>query len=337
VLGVNTMFPLISETYIHEELSSLVPHGTEIAWFRHEAGPAPMPVPEPVYEDFDRAIAEFRPDAAMIHWLTTVEASLPLLERHELPFGVRAHSFDFEEDALRRYLGHPMCIGAWTYSSPPYSLDGVHALEPIFSSVETLRPRAARRDKVVSLSAGLPKKDWPLLLDALARIHGADRRVIVGVTIGVEENPAELARACRDLPNAPLLQVNMVRPDVLSMLAETAVAVYTLRDDVRFGMPMSIVDALCAGCSVIVPDRPEAIDFAGPHARPYRTAEDIAAHAHEVLAGGPAIEAEWDANREYGMRRFADPERSRRFYEELRGDLDAWRASRSASPSAVRA
>jgi glycosyltransferase involved in cell wall biosynthesis len=326
ILGVNDMFPLISETYVREELNSLVQFGADIAWYRRAPGPAPMPVPEPVFDDFEQALEIVQPDLAMVHWLTTANVSVPLFERHELPFGVRAHSFDFDRDLLRKLQSHPLCIGAWVYPSAEFTTPGAHSLTPIFASEESLPPPAAIRDKVVSISAGLPKKDWPLLLDAFDQIQMGDRRVIVGVTIDFEDNPSELVRACEQLGNPPLVQLNMVREDVLALLSRTAVSIYTLHPDARFGMPMSIVDALCAGCSVVVPDRPEALEFAGPDARPYRTAEDIARQVHEVLAGGPGVRAEWERNMEYARKRFCDPETPVRFNEELREGLTRVRA-----------
>ena len=336
ILGVNDMFPLISETYIREELGSLVQFGADIAWYRRDPGPAPMPVPEPVFDDFDQAIEVVQPDVAMVHWLTTANVSVPLFVRHQLPFGVRAHSFDFDRELLLKLLAHPLCVGGWTYPAAGFETPGAHTLAPIFASVEFLRPPAPVRDKVVSVSAGLPKKDWPVLLDAFDQIHLGDRRLIIGATIDFEDNPSELVRACEELGNPPLLQMNMIRQDVLALLAQTAVFIYTLRPEARFGMPMSIVDALCAGCSVIVPDRPEAIEFAGPNARPYRTAEDIARHAREVLAGGTGVREEWEQNREHGLRRFCDPTAPARFDAELRQGLERVRARQSADQPAVR-
>jgi glycosyltransferase involved in cell wall biosynthesis len=320
ILGVNDMFPLISETYIREELLSLVGLGADVAWFRHTPGPAPMPVAEPVFDDFDAAIRTVSPDVAIVHWVTTAHLSLPLFERHQLPFGVRGHSFDFDRERLGELLAHPLCIGAWTFPSSEYRVEGAHSLAPIVSP-ELPRPRAVVRDKVVSLSAGLPKKDWPLLLEAFDLIDGADRRLVLGVTIDHEDTATALLRACQGLQNPPLVQVNTVREDVFELLSKTALVIYTLRPDARFGMPMSIADALCAGCSVVVPDRPEALQYAGPDARPYGTAAEIAAHAAQVLAGGEAIEAEWERNRVYGAARFCDPQVARRFDAQLREGL----------------
>ncbi len=176
-----------------------------------------------------------------------------------------------------------------------------------------------RRDVVMSVSAGLPKKDWPTLLTALATLtaEGVDARAIAGFSYGLEHVPSELARLLGTFEHAPLLQLNVPRADVLRVLARTAVLVYTLAPEEPFGVPMSIIEGLCAGTSVVVPDRPGIEAVAGPHARRYRTADDIVGHADEVLAGGPVIEAEQQANRAFGLRTYADPSLRLRFAEEL--------------------
>jgi hypothetical protein len=327
ILGVNDMFPLISETYIRGELISLAQFGADIAWYRSMAVPAPMPVPEPVYDDFDQAIETMQPDLAMVHWVNTAKGHLHLFEQHQLPFGVRAHSVDFDRGELEELARHPLCVGIWTYPVDEFHVDGAHTLTPILVASDFPEDSAGPRDKVVSVSAGLPKKDWPLLLDALDRVYDVDRRLIVGITCGHEDNPTRLAQACNALGNPPLLQVNMVREDVLRLLSRTAVMIYTLVPEAPFGMPMSIADALCAGCSVIVPDRSDAIEYAGPNARPYRTADDIVAQVEEVLRGGPKIAQEWASNRELGLSRFCDPNAPRQFDAELRAGLDRVRGA----------
>ena len=62
ILGVNSMFLLITETYIHDELHSLEQLGAELAWFRQSRVPSPLKVSQPVYEDLEQAVAEVRSD-----------------------------------------------------------------------------------------------------------------------------------------------------------------------------------------------------------------------------------------------------------------------------------
>jgi hypothetical protein len=332
VLGVNAMFPLVTETYIHDELHALEQQGAQLAWFRAQPAPAPMPVSQPVYDDIDEAVREFDPDLLMVYWLDYAAGELERLERIGRPFGVRAHSFDRYPELAERLAAHPLCLGVWTYPRSPFAEMGTHALVPIFSSVDRLPEPAAERDVIASMSAGLPKKDWPLLFDAFGRLSGHDRRIVVGVTLGYEHVPGELAALAAACPDPPLLQINLVREQALALLMRTSVLVYTLLPEVGFAMPMSVVEGLSAGCCVVLPDRPECREFAGPGFRGYRTADDIVRHVLEVRAGGPAIDAEREANRAWAGERFCDPELGRRFHAELLAAMDDMRARAMGFP-----
>jgi glycosyltransferase involved in cell wall biosynthesis len=328
VLGSNAMFPLISETYISDELESLVDNGAQLAYYREAAGVAPMEVPRQVYDDFDLAVAEFRPDVVMMHWAHYAQSQLPRMEAHELPFGVRVHSFDFSEEIIRALMLHPLCAGVWTYPSERYSVEGTQALPPVFTSVRDMPAPAAVREAVVSISAGLPKKDWPLLFDAFGRLSGMARHVVTGVTAGHTHVPGELATRAAEMADPVLVQVNLTRGEALGLLARASVLVYSLVPEQAFGMPMSVVEGLCAGCCVILPDRPECRDYAGPGFRGYRTADDIVRHVEQVRRGGPEIEAERAANMAYGRERFCDPQLGADFFAQLRRGTDQVRYGR---------
>jgi glycosyltransferase involved in cell wall biosynthesis len=318
VLGYNWMYPFITETYIGDELRALVPHGAEIAWYRAEPATSPMAVPEPLYEDLALAMAEFRPDVLVLHWAGYAESQLPVLERHGVPFAVRMHGFDLHPDVVARLQAHPLCIGVWTYPARDFDQLGDHALPPIFTNVDALPEPAAERDLLLSVSAGLPKKDFPTLVEAFGELRGVERRIVMGITKGFAELPGQVAESCEALgADPPLVQVNLTRDQVHALQARTSVLVYTLLPEIQFGMPMSIVEALCSGCCVVLPDRPECRDYAGPGFRGYRTAGDIVRHCREVLAGGPEIDAEREANRAYARERFCDPELGRRFHAQL--------------------
>jgi glycosyltransferase involved in cell wall biosynthesis len=333
VLAYNAMFPQMSETYIEDELEALAEHGADLAFVRAAIPPSEPPVDRPVYMGLPAALREYEPDLLFLHWLTWADQQLEAIEATGLPFAVRVHSFDFDVDVAERVASSPSCIGMWAYPHHAAKIRGARALPPLFTSVNRLLPPAATRDLVLSVSAGLPKKDWGLLLDALARVEGAEPVIIMATTIEQERLPAEITSMAQRYPNPPAVRVDVPRGEVFQALARAAVLVYTLEPGRHFGNPMSVVEAMCAGTSVILPDRPEARRFAGPSARFYATADDIVGHVKDILAGGPAIEAEQATNRSFGMRSFADPALRQRFYSEVVESLDAWRASAPSRPS----
>ena len=333
VLGFNEMFPLISEVYVSDELQALALSGAELAWYRDSPSISPIPMPQALYTDLDLAIAEFEPELLFVHWATFAARALPRIEATGLPWALRVHSFDFDPPAIRALMEHPNCIGAWVYPTHAAQLPGALALPPLFTSAPDASPPVAGRDVVMSASAGLPKKDWDLLLDALGRLPGVDRRLIIAISNGFEGIPSELAQRLVGEVHPPLLQVNMQREAVIQLMCRAAALIYTLVPGKAVAMPMSIVEGLCCGSSVILPDAPGAREVAGPHARCYRTAEDIAAHVREVLAGGPAIEVERRENMRFGREHYANPQLYARFAGEVFGAVERWRAARGARSS----
>jgi glycosyltransferase involved in cell wall biosynthesis len=328
VLGCNQMFPLMSETYIRDELEALVLSGAELAWYRDSPSISPMPVERPVYMDFEEAIAEFQPDLLFVHWATFAAHALPRIEATGLPWALRVHSFDYDPVNVARLRDHPNCVGVWAFPAQAREVAGTIALPPLFTSVPPLAACDGPRDVVLSSSAGLPKKDWDLLLDALSRFPDVDRRVIAAITNGHEGLPSELAQRLTAYERPPLLQINTPRETVIDLMCRAAVLIYTLVPELPVAMPMSVVEGLCCGAAVIVPDTPEGHELGGPHARGYRTAEDIAGHVREVLAGGPAIAAERRENMRYGRERFADPQLFAHFAEEVFTAVQRWRSAR---------
>ena len=317
VLGLNPQFPLLSETYILDELTALARRGAQLGFVRTNAAVAPMRIPWPQWQSLDAAVAEWDPDVAVLHWAASALHLLAGLERYELPFAVRSHSFDVDPESSRA------CVPIRSASAcgrirPPRRASRARSRCRCCSPPRIgCRRHSGRAICVISASALLPKKDFPLLFDAFARMPDVDRRIVVAATQGHEELPGVLLQRCEELEDPPLVQVNLPREDVFALLSRTALFVYTLEPERPFGMPMSVAEAMASGCSVVLPDRPACREYAGPSARYYADAQDIARHAHEALAGGPAIAEERRLNRAWALRRFCDPVLGEGFHREL--------------------
>jgi glycosyltransferase involved in cell wall biosynthesis len=319
VLGVNAQFPLLSETYIADELGALAANGAQLGFVRIRKPVAPMRVDAPVWGDLDTAVQEFEPDVIVMHWIHVANMLAEDLARIGIPFAVRSHGFDIDRGLVEHVLANPLCLGVWAYPTAAQGFPGTYALPLLLTSHARIPvpDDTLPRDLVLSTSAGLPKKDFDLLFSAMDQLPGVERRIVVAATEEFEHLPGELFEMCGARTEPPLVQVNLPREDVFALLGRTALHVYTLRPENPFGMPMSVAEALCAGASVCLPDRPEARAYAGPGARFYTTADDIARHAREVLAGTPDIQEERAANRRWALERFCDPMTAQGFNDEL--------------------
>ena len=333
VLSHNAMFPLVSETYIHEEMLALEANGAEIAFNSVQEPRSPLPVEAPTWHDLDEAVQAFDPDVLFAYWTTHAQGELQNLERIGRPFALRTHSFDFDPDAMRAVQEHPLCVGVFAYPHHAAALEHAYPMVPIFTSHAALEQAVQQRelqhgdarDLVLSVSAGLPKKNWPQLFAALDRITGVERGVVLARSNGFEQVPDEVAERAQQLADPPFVRVNMPRAEVFAHLARTSALLYTLDEGERIGMPMSIIEALRAGACVVHPDREELRHVTGPGFRGYRDVDDIVAHVSEINAGGPAIEAERRRNRQWAIDQFCGPALGATFHAQLAQALEDWR------------
>jgi hypothetical protein len=180
----------------------------------------------------------------------------------------------------------------------------------------------------MSASASLEKKDWDLWRSTLDRLPGIERRIVLGMTLGHESVVHDIAEWTVSVPDRPMLQVNLDADQVFALEARAAAVVYTIQDHLPIGNPMSIIEAMLSGASAVLPDRPDARAFGGPHSRYYRDADDLVLLLRELVDGGERVESEREANRAWGFQNHAAPELRKRFHAELTDAVAAWRAGR---------
>ncbi len=330
VLAYTSLYPLVPETYIPDEMKALTDNGALLAWCTDRWSPSPVRLAEPMYKDLDEAVREFEPDVLLVYWAAFAVSRLEALSRVGKPFGLRVHSFDFSLEDIEQVRAHPLCIGIWAYPHHAEIIGDCLELVPLLTTGSAFPEPASERTIVLAACACLPKKDWPTLVKAFAELSekGVDCRIVAGVTAEFEDEPKVIRQLIYESGEQVMLSVDVPHDQMIQLLARTAVVVYTSRFDVPFGMPRSIVEGMFAGTSVILPDRPEARCVAGPDCRTYVNAEDIVGHALEILAGGPEIETERAFNRTFAERHFADPALAERFTAEVVRSLIELRARR---------
>jgi len=293
------MYPVISETYIGEDIDSLAAAGARVTISAVQAAASRVDGAPMCSLDPDAAITEREPDVVLMHWATHAEGELPLLERHGVPFVCRVHSFDFDPDRVTRLFVHPLCAGIIAYDHQLDRLpDGAKALSSTIDPDLVIPPSPAERNGVVSVSAGLPKKDFTLLIEAMAMLPPMRKTIIMARTNGFEELPAEVAAMAAARDPSITVAVNVRRAEVLAEMVRASAFVYAVVPGMPWGEPMSIIEAMLCGTVVIAPDGPEARSPAGEELRIYRTAADTADHVEVVARGGPDVAAAREALRQ---------------------------------------
>ncbi len=323
------MYPVISETYIGEDIDNLVEAGATVtvsadqeAVSRIEGVPLPS-------MDADAAIAEADPDVVLMHWATHAGGSIPLMERHGIPFVMRVHSFDFDPELIRNLAAHPLCAGVIGYWHQVDRLpEGAVSMTQTVGPRTDIPPSPPERDGVLSVSAGLPKKNFPMLVDVMAQLPPMRKLIIMGTTRSFEHVPVEVAALARDRDPSITVSVDVPRSKVLEEMARTSAFVYTVDPELPLGAPMSVIEAMLCGAVVIGPDRPEMHELVGPELRAYRAPADIVRHVEELALGGPEVDAAREALRKQGEAH-RDPAARLELHRILNGAVTEWKSRRA--------
>lgn len=328
VLVHSAMYPVISETYIGEDIDALERAGAVVAVSAVQEPVSSAAAVAPPRLDADALIEEFKPDVALLHWTTHAVGALPLMERYGLPFACRVHSFDMDRDRTQQLLDHPLCVAVFGY---PHHLDALPAgVVPYIPTVGpgTRMPASPdRRTLVLSASAGVPKKGFAFLAETMAALGEFDRMIVLGRTNAYEDLPVDVQRLAAETDLSIAVGVNVPRAEVIEHMSRASVLLYTLEPGAVMGYPMSIVEAMLCGTVPIMPDLPAARAIVGPDARTYRNGDDIVRHVRQVAQGGPTVAAERQRLIELAQRH-RDPEELGRLQAVLRERLTAWRALR---------
>ena len=120
------------------------------------------------------------------------------------------------------FMEHPLCVGVFAH---PHHLGelpvGVQPLLPTVGPTVVIPESPTQRGLVLSVSAGLPKKDLGLLIEALAEMPKLERMIILARSNGQEDVPEKFERMAAELdPSVNDLHINVPRPLVLEAMAD---------------------------------------------------------------------------------------------------------------------
>ena len=331
-LYVTFDFPQASQTYIHSEISALADDAdVHVIAIRRAPAPAPTDVPVTVTEDYAEAASvarEFKPDVLHGHWLYVAPALAQLSRRLDVPFTIRAHSFDTLitgpqrdplKDRLRRLraavrlreynrpdmaaslaglIRRDACLGVLTF---PFVrnrfIEGgapegkIHDVFPVVD-VPRFDDRGPNGDGVMNVGACIRKKSIPDFIDLAAMTPDRPFRLY---PIGYDTNRM---RQYNEEKGAPV-EFRPMTPyaDMPGEYKRHAWLVYTGAKPERgnaIGWPMAVAEAQASGCGVCLPNiRPDLRDYVGDSGVLYDDVRELP----EILRDAPS-----NATREAGFR-----------------------------------
>jgi glycosyltransferase involved in cell wall biosynthesis len=255
IVAHNGLYPLLSETYIGDELEALRRQDIDIVLSRNTAASVESQsrVDAPLFESLGRAISSHDPDLVLMHWAGVGLEARAEVAAAGVPYAIRLHSFD---GGLRMSdLINEWCVGVWAF--PHFQRDHrlVFDLDTLIIDPGSLG--AEHRDRrVLSLSAGLPKKDFGGLMAAMALLPELPFEVTMATTNGFESLPTEVRKMIAEHGVNGSVIENLPFIDGQHAVRSAGALIYSLAADEHIGQPRSILEAAIAGTPMVLPDDP---------------------------------------------------------------------------------
>lgn len=281
VLYMLDHYPQLSESYVEAEIRYMRRRGVHVEVWSEIEPVSPFPTDVPVHRgELAAAMAAALPDILHVHWLGSAARYLPTLAGAGLPITVRAHGFDYKADLARRLAAIPQVSRVFLF---PHQAD---ALEAASDKIRTVRVAfdtrlfapALRKDPrlVVRTAAGLPTKDLDLVL-RLARRLASHKFMLVMSRCNLQEAFVdEISRLKEQMGSPAEIVVDMPREEVARLVGEAGIYLHTCSPRTRYGMPVSICEAMATGAWILDRRGGAAAGYIGPAGALYDGEEDAA-------------------------------------------------------------
>ncbi|HET7481646.1 MAG TPA: glycosyltransferase [Actinomycetota bacterium] len=291
MLYIISEFPQISQTYIKTELEAVAKD--------HDVAVIARKSPDLKYEtDIDykqikdkdqirEAVEEYRPDVIHTHYMNQLKVIGPIAERLQIPFTVRAHSFDvlkpgekgrdnfkeIEKGQMSNsvkvavdYVNHELCLGALTFpfTRPFLEKQGMRSDKLIdcwpVVNVPAFEDRGPNGDAIMNTGACIPKKQMDDFIQLATKVP--DRQFNLYALGYQVETIADVNAAAGN----PVAIVPPVQPDEMpAEYKKHEWLVYTGSFEMAtVGWPMAIAEAQASGCGVCMPNiRDDVREYVG--------------------------------------------------------------------------
>jgi glycosyltransferase involved in cell wall biosynthesis len=282
-----TAYPTaLSESYIRTEIEWMQRQGVEVTMLAREDHPSPYASTVPAAnimkgENVGRAIERFKPDIAHGHWAVSLDdRGLQALARHGVPTTVRGHAFEVAPGTMRPLLAAEAVKRIWVFPHfvADYPSPKVAPLTCCYDNTIYTPGSPARRRRVLRVMAGLASKRVEAFADIARLCPGIDFTLVMTRA----HDPGYPEKIQRTAPPNLDVRVNLAREAVRDLMLDSSIYLVT-EPSHRFGMPVSIAEAMGSGMWPLLPNVPSAADYIGDAGRCFSTVEEAAALVREAV------------------------------------------------------
>jgi len=299
-------YPQTSETYIQTEIDAVSSEYEIIVIAFKQSGKDGTATykehtPYLVINDsgqIDNAIRMFKPQVLHTHWAISMPFIYNLAKKFDIPFTVRAHSFDamfsqvtsllqwrkIEKEVISKSVKDDLCLGviAFPFTRPYLEANGAQPDKVIdcFPCIDFNRfyDRSPNGDAIMNVGACLPKKRMEDFIELGLRCPDKEFNlspVSYEVANIVQKNKAM---------GSPIRIHSPVEPSLMpAQYKKHQWLVYTADKHINaVGWPLSVVEAQASGVGVLLPDlRPDIKDYIGDSGYIYQSMEEVI----EIISG----------------------------------------------------
>jgi hypothetical protein len=277
VLYIQNQFPQISETYVKSEIEAVSGECEILAIGFAEADLAyKNHAPYQILEDWDKildVIREFRPHVLHSHWLYNIWKIEHFARKANVPYTVRAHSFDVLLNPREHYpkavdlINDDLCLGVliFPFGRTPLEQLGVRAdkLHDCYPVVNYRRfhDRSPNGNAVMNVGACLPKKRMEDFLELGAYVPGMELNLYA---LGYD---VDKLSARNEAMGKPVRIIPTIEPeDMPPEYKKHRWLVYTASAKIgTVGWPMAVAEAQASGVGVCMANlRPDLREYVGP-------------------------------------------------------------------------
>jgi len=273
-------YPQLSESYVRSEIRGVEAMGVEVEVWSEERVTAPFESEVPVHRGtLSEAINRVRPAVIHIHWLNMAAKYCREGGVTGLPITVRGHAFEFTTQLVAELDGHPAIQGIYLFphlAAEFASSEKVRTL-PVSFDPSLYRPgRQKDLRLVIRTGCALPTKDYLGFLRAAQLCPEHKFKLVLCHAYLKEDYLDEVVEINRQMGSPVEILVDLQHEDVATLICRAGIYLHTNDANSRFGMPISISEAMASGCFLIARRSPAAYDYVQDAGDLYESPEEAA-------------------------------------------------------------
>ncbi|GGD90064.1 hypothetical protein GCM10011390_06110 [Aureimonas endophytica] len=311
VLYALDQFPQLSESYINAEIERMLEWGVEVeVWSSTSPKSEGRPVDVPIHRGtLVETIQRRKPEIVHTHWTQSALKYKDAAKRMGVPMTARGH-WHFVPKQIQKVEDEPTIVRLFMFPHLANKWKSMtDKIVPMLACYhhEWVAPRRPKNRKMLMRTAACKRsKDLANFIRIAAKLPDY-RSVMILCSLGPNDYYRELEALNRELGSPVEMVRDITYEEVAAYMAEAGLYVHTYDPDVSFGMPVSIVEAMAAGCTVLARDVEGASAYLGDTGRVYKDLDEAAAL---VRATESWSELEWQEaerrSRERAARHFDD-------------------------------